>query len=241
MRNSVRLFEREHEKNLTTRIAKVVEQPIKIARDGKSSMLNTLGIVLAETIFHPQGGGQPADKGMINGVPVLAVNSDKDIIYHYLDPRQLRNKRFVIDQQVTLSLDETFRMQCQRSHTAGHLITDIVELDPLFEIYQAKVLKGHHFPGSEYIKILVNFIPADEQLIIQQINQCLTKLIQANLPITINYHADGLRYIKIAESARMCHGTHVKTTYGIENCRITQIKTAPLANGQVELTIFYEC
>jgi len=34
-------------------------------------------VLLAETIFYPGGGGQPADRGKINGIPVERVEKDE--------------------------------------------------------------------------------------------------------------------------------------------------------------------
>ena len=42
-------------------------------------------IVLDETVFFPEGGGQYADKGMLGGVNVLDVHEKNDIIYHTTD------------------------------------------------------------------------------------------------------------------------------------------------------------
>jgi Ser-tRNA(Ala) deacylase AlaX len=39
-------------------------------------------IVLDKTVFHPQGGGQPADKGWIAGIPVESVLQQGDDVVH---------------------------------------------------------------------------------------------------------------------------------------------------------------
>ena len=39
---------------------------------------------LERTIFCPEGGGQPADAGTINGQPLLALESDGDDVVHVL-------------------------------------------------------------------------------------------------------------------------------------------------------------
>ena len=41
-------------------------------------------IELKETIFYPEGGGQPADKGWIQGVPVPDVQKENGRILHNL-------------------------------------------------------------------------------------------------------------------------------------------------------------
>lgn len=39
-------------------------------------------IVLEDTCFYPEGGGQPADKGILCGQQVLDVQERNNIIYH---------------------------------------------------------------------------------------------------------------------------------------------------------------
>ena len=41
-------------------------------------------IELQETIFYPEGGGQPADKGWIQGVPVQDVQKSTGRILHFI-------------------------------------------------------------------------------------------------------------------------------------------------------------
>lgn len=131
--HSVRLFETSDASTLTTRIVGTVEQPVKLMHDGKPAIANLLGIVLAETIFHPQGGGQPSDKGQLNGIEVPAVRENKEessrqdvpMIYHFVDRQAIIRQHLTLP--VELALDVAFRKQCACSHTSGHLIADILE------------------------------------------------------------------------------------------------------------------
>ena len=42
-------------------------------------------VVLDQTVFFPEGGGQPADTGVLGGVHVLDVQLLPDAIVHYTD------------------------------------------------------------------------------------------------------------------------------------------------------------
>jgi Ser-tRNA(Ala) deacylase AlaX len=72
-------------------------------------------VELEHTIFHPQGGGQLADAGWINGSPVLAVESHGDAIHHIVSqPLPLGDARLKINAET--------RALHSRLHSAGHLI-----------------------------------------------------------------------------------------------------------------------
>src|SRR5947208_13708477 len=42
-------------------------------------------VALDQSAFYPQGGGQPADTGTLNGAAVLDVQVEDDVIWHMLD------------------------------------------------------------------------------------------------------------------------------------------------------------
>lgn len=243
--HSKRLFENENTTRLSTYIVDIVEQSVKLIKDGKPVLVNLLGVVLSETIFHPQGGGQPADKGKLNDFEIVTVRENKEeqnppAIYHFLDPQAVTPSQFQPGQVVELMLNAEFREQCARSHSAGHLIADAFEHDQQFSHYHAKSTQGHHFPGSEYIKVLVSTPPDSNEILCQQLNSSLDKLIASNLSIS-NHHENNIRHIKIGTSSRMCGGTHVKFSSELAGTKVTKIKSKYTNEKQTELTVFYNC
>jgi len=75
-------------------------------------------VVLDETYFYPEGGGQPADRGTLDGVAVADVQSAGDTVVHTLasDPP------FEAGATVSATVDDDFRTYCMRAHTASHLL-----------------------------------------------------------------------------------------------------------------------
>ncbi|QZP37890.1 alanyl-tRNA editing protein [Halobaculum magnesiiphilum] len=75
-------------------------------------------VTLAETYFYPEGGGQPADRGTLGGVPVVDVQSHGDAVVHTLaaDPD------FAAGDTVAGVVDDDFRTYCMRAHTASHVL-----------------------------------------------------------------------------------------------------------------------
>ncbi len=68
-----------------------------------------------ETIFYPEGGGQDADKGRINNIPVLDVQTQNDDIWHLL-------KSSVVA-PVTMRLDWKDRYGNMQQHTGQHILS----------------------------------------------------------------------------------------------------------------------
>lgn len=245
--HSARLFEKDDISTLTASIVNIIEQPVKLVRDEKPVIENLLGIVLSETIFHPQGGGQPSDKGQLNGLELVIVRENKNelseqglpTIYHFIDPKTIALFQPEIQQNVALALDVKFRKQCARSHSAGHLIADVIEHDSQFSSLQAQSTQGHHFPGSEYIKALVATQPYNLEELCHQLNMSIANFITTNNLLVTHFYQNSIRHIKIGDSARMCGGTHVKAIHELEGIKVTKIRTRPGIEGKTELTIFY--
>ncbi len=74
-------------------------------------------VVLSETYFHPEGGGQPADKGTIDDLVVLDVQKEDDSIVHYVEGHQ-----FSDCDEVSGKIDPEFRRYCMRAHTGSHIV-----------------------------------------------------------------------------------------------------------------------
>jgi alanyl-tRNA synthetase len=248
MQHSIRLYENKADLNMTATIINIVEQDIKLVENDKSHVVSAVGVVLDRTIFHPQGGGQPADKGLINTIKVLTVKEDKSqlneggspIIYHYLIKQDVVEQEIMIGKEVKLAVEAAFRKQCKRSHSAGHLIADILELDPKFTAFKNTALQGHHFPGFEYIKVDLGGDITDTEKFIYDINESIADYIIQDLPVVATSNVNGIRYVKMGELARMCGGTHVSSTKEIESCQVNKVRCS-VKDGKRIATLFYSC
>jgi alanyl-tRNA synthetase len=79
-------------------------------RDGGSE------VVLEETYFYPEGGGQPADRGTLGGLTVLDVQQRGDDVVHVVDGT------LETGEIVHGAIDPEFRRYCMRAHTASHVL-----------------------------------------------------------------------------------------------------------------------
>ena len=81
---------------------------------------NGYAVVLDKTAFFPEGGGQQADKGTINGVQVLDVQIKDEIITHTV------KEKFTVGDTVNCDIDWDTRFARMQSHTGEHLVSGII-------------------------------------------------------------------------------------------------------------------
>jgi Ser-tRNA(Ala) deacylase AlaX len=76
--------------------------------------------ILEDTIFYPEGGGQPSDLGMVNGLAVLDVQKREGEIRHYLGAA-------LAEGPAALRLDWERRFDHMQQHTGQHLLTAVAQ------------------------------------------------------------------------------------------------------------------
>jgi alanyl-tRNA synthetase len=75
-------------------------------------------VVLGETYFYPEGGGQPPDRGTVAGVPVTDVQAaDGRVIHRLAEPLPAEE-----GETVACAVAPAFRRYCRRAHTASHVL-----------------------------------------------------------------------------------------------------------------------
>ena len=177
-------------------------------------------IILCDTIFYPQGGGQEYDKGYIlQGdlkIKVTNVRKYNEEVLHFIDelPDGIN-----LSKEVKLEIDKKNRLLNARLHTAGHLIALVVE-----EATNLAPSKGHHYQEGSYAEFSGDIGELKTQL--PEIESRLYANIEQNLAIYTSYDPNGkLRYIQIENHPKMgCGGTHVKSLGEIGKITINKIK-----------------
>ncbi len=192
-------------------------------------------IILDQTAFYPQGGGQPSDCGVIRNdhfkVNVIHVAQHGDQIRHYIEPIATET---LVAQKVYGVVDQKRRLTNARYHTAGHLLSNIVEiLNP-----KLKAIKGHSFPGEAYVEF-----QGDEVVDVSTLQNAINKAIAEN-DRTIVFEIDRLSFEKqyyrlpynIPDNKKFrvmqigdmppvpCGGTHLSSIGEIGLIKINKIK-----------------
>ena len=75
-------------------------------------------VTLDRTYFYAESGGQPADRGTIDGVRVVDVQAGDGAVRHTL----AEEPSFEVGGTVTGVVDDDFRTYCMRAHSASHVL-----------------------------------------------------------------------------------------------------------------------
>jgi len=125
-------------------------------------------VVLDRTCFYPEGGGQPADKGWINGIPVLDVQTEREVICHYLKENPGTGV-------VKGKIDLQWRIDFIQQHTGQHIVSGA-----LWKVGKYKTVSVHM--GSDHTTIEI-----DSQQIssadLEKVENLANRVINRNLPI----------------------------------------------------------
>lgn len=190
---------------------------------------NLNNLILDQTIFYPEGGGQPSDKGMIGEAKVEYVRMIDGEIIHQIKGELKEG------QQIKTVLDWPWRYKYMRIHTAGHLLHDVLMslangLIPLrgghgkkaFLEYQGELdvsLKDKL--EAKVNEVLQKGLPVVTKEADYQELEKNCKFLPPNLP-----RNKPLRMIKIGDySAMPDGGVHVKTTKEIGKIWIANINS----------------
>ena len=111
-------------------------------------------VVLDQTVFHPQGGGQPADVGTLegeSGAP-FAVSMVKKgptgVVRH--EGASPKLPPFAAGSRVRCAVSEQARLLNARVHSAGHLID--VAMTNSGMASRLRPTKGYHFTPGSYVE-----------------------------------------------------------------------------------------
>jgi alanyl-tRNA synthetase len=195
-------------------------------------------VILKETAFYPHGGGQPSDKGSINGIPVLDVFTEEEEVFHLLE-------RLPESKTVSCRLDWDRRFDHMQHHSGQHLLSAVCR-----NLYEAKTVSFHL--GHDYVTIDVDrsdLSKTDLEMIEQEANRQIYKNRKIKSYFVTNEEMKQLTLAKIpkvTENIRIveiegiehnaCGGTHVSHTG-----EIGMIKLFKTEKQKGATRIFFKC
>jgi len=193
---------------------KYIDNAVIIDIKGKEDYL---GILTDKTIFYPEGGGQPSDKGIIKGknwiLEVLKVEEINNNIWHY---GILKGEFPKKNEEISLEIDINLRREYSQEHSAQHLFSAILEKDYDYKTTGFQILDEHtkiEIPLSSEINF--NYIKKSEEKV--------NKIIMMGIPI-FDYWIGNKRIIEILNyDKNPCGGLHVKNTKDIGLFKVLKI------------------
>jgi alanyl-tRNA synthetase len=188
---------------------------------------NKTALILDKTIFYPEGGGQTADRGSINGIPLLDVQEKGGEILHLVHPEDAVR---LAPGPVELVLDAKRRRDSTVQHTAQHLLSGTILR-----------LTGKHTVSMRLGEVIntidVDTLRLDTQAL-AQIEDAVIDAIEADVPVIIHFcppeditnfplrktPPQGEAVIRVVEiqgnDFSPCCGTHLKSAGGIGMLRV---------------------
>lgn len=125
-------------------------------------------VVLDRTAFYPEGGGQPADTGVLNFVNVLDVQERGDEIVHTTD------RPLPAGSAVTGGINWSRRFRLMQQHTGEHIVSGIAHR--LFGVDNV----GFHM-GEKFLTVDWNGPLTDDQLGV--VERLANEAVYRNLPV----------------------------------------------------------
>ncbi|RMF54344.1 alanyl-tRNA editing protein [Candidatus Woesearchaeota archaeon] len=208
-------------------------------------------VVLENTAFYPNGGGQPYDTGKIiseNGkeYKVVFVGKFSGQISHEVDKPGLK-----VGDRIKGIIDWERRYRLMRMHTASHIIANVFHndagakitgnqlgieksrVDFSLERFDRELINNYIKKANEIIKrnleVSVEFVPREEA----EKDPSLFKLA-----MSFPHDFKELRIVSIGDVDRQCDGgTHVKNTSEIGTVELVKLENKGKNNRRVYFTL----
>ena len=232
-------------KKITSEIFR--DNPYKKECEAKILDFGDNWIILDQTVFYAEGGGQLGDTGLIKAgqqeIQIENTIKENDLIKHIFNSKF----DFEIGDNVTCIIDWDRRYKLMKMHTSLHLLCSLVN---------AKVTGGSVGDGKGRLDFNLDFKPNKEEL-----KDNLNDLIQGNHDITISWISaqeldknpnlvktmsvlpprtnGSIRMVRIGDNIdyQPCGGTHVKNTSEIGLVEINKVENKGKLNKRVAISL----
>jgi len=194
-------------------------------------------VILDQTVFYPQGGGQPYDKGAIEAegskFSVQEVRKIDTIVKH------IGIGLLKTGERVKCSVNRERRDLNSRLHSAGHII-DMALLELNLTWIPGK---GYHFPDGPYVEYQGSIGGLNKEKLISDIETLCMKYIGQALETKLMFVDEGrakeickllpdylhgqsnIRIVMYGSLGIPCGGTHVSNLLELKSMKIRKIKS----------------
>ena len=211
-------------------------------------------VVLRETPFYPEGGGQIGDCGVIRSADAEFRVSDvkkpaEGIVLHVGEPL---SGELCPGDRVTATVDRARRADLRRHHTATHLLNQALR-----EVVDASVKQAGSRVAPDSLRFDFNHFAALSSQQLREIERVVNRKILENLPVETvetslsevqrsddiqavfdDKYGEVVRVVKIGDfSKELCGGTHVSRTAEIGSFRILSESSVAAGIRRIEATV----
>ena len=232
-------------KKITSEIFR--DDPYKKECEAKILDFGDNWIILDQTVFYAEGGGQLGDTGLIKAgqqeIQIENTIKENNLIKHIFNSKF----EFETGDNVTCLIDWDRRYNLMKMHTSLHLLCSLVN---------AKVTGGSVGDGKGRLDFNLDFKPNKEEL-----KDNLNDLIQGNHDVTISWISTqeldknpnlvktmsvlpprtngSIRMVRIGDNIdyQPCGGTHVKNTSEIGLVEINKVENKGKLNKRVAISL----
>ena len=204
-------------------------------------------IVLNETPFYPEGGGQIGDIGFIEfnkakKIKVFDTKKENDEILHLIDAKDFypvvlstERLKLSLDSDINATVDISFRKKTSSNHTSTHILHQALR-----EILGDHVEQKGSMVSDKYLRFDFSHFKKIEESKLNEIEDFVNNKIDESIELienrSENYedatkkgvvalfnekYGKTVRSVKFGNSYELCGGTHVKNTIQIRNFVIT--------------------
>lgn len=196
-------------------------------------------VILDQTVFYPQGGGQPYDKGIIESPSgkflVEEVRFVDGLVKHI---GRFENGNFNKGEKVKCVVDKDRRILNSKIHSAGH----VVDLAVIKLGLNWVPGKGYHFPDGPYVEYAGSLDGLDKEKLKADVENLCNEFIKEGRETKLLFMSkEEMKsvchfvpdYIPEGKPARVviygdfgipCGGTHVNNLSEIGSMRIRKVK-----------------
>ncbi len=205
------------------------------------------GIVLDQTVFYPEGGGQPGDRGSIilgDDSAITIVDTHKNQAGTLLHIPAAGQSMPAVNDRVTASIDWDYRYRHMRTHTCLHLLCALIPYDVTGgSISQAKGRLDFDMSDpldKEAVQQALPQLIADDRSVAyrwitdeeMENNMDLVRTMSVKPPMG----QDRVRLVEIGGvDLQPCGGTHVARTGEIGEVRIGKVEKKGKHNRRVNI------
>lgn len=133
-------------------------------------------VILSDTAFYPEGGGQPADHGMLGGAEVVDVKRDREdrVVHHVNAP---------LEEGTTVHgvIDWERRFDHMQNHTGEHIVSGLIH-----QLYGYENV-GFHLSDNNVLVDFDGFLTPEQ---IAEVELEANELIYRNVPVHETFPSD---------------------------------------------------